>query len=57
MQDPLLGSGARNGESVSIRSLSIGIEDAVSCNLILFLKVIIPLKEIYAPKSSNFFEK
>jgi len=44
--DPLFGSGARKGESVSISSLSTGIKDAVSCNSILFLKVIIPLKEI-----------
>ena len=44
--NPLFGTGARYGESVSIRSLSIGIEEAVSCNSILFLKVIIQLKEI-----------
>ena len=55
--DPLIGTGARKGESVSIRSLSIGIDDTVFSNSVLFLKVIIPLTEIYAPKSRRFFEK
>ena len=44
--DPLFGTGARKGESVSIRSLSIGIDKAVFRSSMLFLKVIIPLKEI-----------
>tara|TARA_B100001964_G_scaffold124849_1_gene138289 strand:+ start:242 stop:526 length:285 start_codon:yes stop_codon:yes gene_type:complete len=55
--DPLIGIGARKGESVSIRSLSMGIDDAIFCNSSLLLKVIIPLKEIYAPRLSIFFEK
>jgi hypothetical protein len=57
LADPLFGIGARKGESVSIRSLSMGIEDAVFCNSLLLLKVIIPLREIYAPRLSIFFEK
>ena len=42
---PLLGSGAKYGLSVSIRSLSKGIILKVSCNSTEFLNVIIPLAE------------
>ena len=42
---PLLGTGAKNGLSVSIKILSNGNDLNVSCSSIEFLKVIIPLAE------------
>ena len=42
---PLLGTGAKKGLSVSIKSLSIGIILKVFCSSVEFLKVIIPLAE------------
>ncbi len=42
---PRLGTGARYGLSVSIKTLSKGNDLKVSCKSIEFLKVIIPLAE------------
>jgi hypothetical protein len=43
---PLLGTGARNGASVSISNLSSGIVFTISLKLSAFLNVIIPDIEI-----------
>ena len=42
---PLLGSGAKNGLSVSTNNFYKGIDLKVSCSSVEFLKVIIPLAE------------
>jgi hypothetical protein len=52
---PRIGIGAKKGLSVSISNLSKGIVLNVSCNSMLFLKVIMPLAEKKAPNVSNFF--
>ena len=51
---PRLGTGARNGLSVSIKILLSGINLKVSCNKEEFLKVMIPLAEKKALSVSNF---
>ena len=57
---PRLGTGAKNGLSVSIKILSKGKNLNVFCNSLEFLNVIIPLAEKYvfrlSRSSANFCE-
>ena len=54
---PLKGTGAKYGESVSTKILSLGISLNVEANSWDFLKVTTPLAEIYALRSNNLNAK